>query len=25
TAKAYNTLIRQFPDNIIASIFGFEK
>lgn len=25
TAKAYNTLIRKFPDNIIASIFGFEK
>lgn len=25
TAKAYNTLIRQFPDNILASIFGFEK
>lgn len=24
-AKAYNTLIRKFPDNIIASIFGFEK
>jgi LemA protein len=25
TAKTYNTMIRQFPDNIIASIFGFEK
>ena len=25
TAKAYNTLIRKFPDNIIASVFGFEK
>lgn len=25
TAKAYNTMIRKFPDNIIASIFGFEK
>lgn len=24
-AKAYNTLIRKFPDNIIASVFGFEK
>lgn len=24
-AKAYNTLIRKFPDNILASIFGFEK
>jgi LemA protein len=24
-AKAYNTLIRKFPDNIIASMFGFEK
>lgn len=24
-AKAYNTMIRQFPDNIIASMFGFEK
>ena len=24
-AKAYNTLIRKFPDNIIASLFGFEK
>lgn len=24
-AKVYNTLIRKFPDNIIASIFGFEK
>ena len=25
TAKAYNTLIRKFPDNILASAFGFEK
>ncbi len=25
TAKAYNTMIRKFPDNIIASMFGFEK
>ena len=25
SAKAYNTLIRKFPDNIIASMFGFEK
>lgn len=25
TAKKYNTLIRKFPDNIIASMFGFEK
>lgn len=25
TAKAYNTMIRKFPDNIIASVFGFEK
>ena len=25
TAKAYNTLIRKCPDNIIASMFGFEK
>ncbi len=24
-AKAYNTMIRKFPDNIIASMFGFEK
>ena len=24
-AKLYNTMIRKFPDNIIASIFGFEK
>ena len=23
--KAFNTGIRRFPDNIIASIFGFEK
>jgi LemA protein len=25
TAKAYNTLLRKFPDNIVASMFGFEK
>jgi LemA protein len=25
SAKAYNTLVRKFPDNIIASVFGFEK
>ena len=25
TAKGYNTLIRQFPKNIIASVFGFDK
>ncbi len=25
TARAYNTLIRQFPKNIIAGMFGFEK
>lgn len=25
TAKAYNTLIRKFPDNILASVFGFDK
>ncbi len=24
-AKAYNTMIRKFPDNILASIFGFGK
>jgi LemA protein len=24
-AKGYNTMIRKFPRNIIASIFGFEK
>ena len=24
-AKAFNTGIRRFPDNIVASIFGFEK
>lgn len=24
-AKAYNTLIRRFPGNIVASMFGFEK
>ena len=24
-AKAFNTGIRRFPDNIIASMFGFEK
>lgn len=25
TAKSYNTMIRKFPDNIIASLFDFEK
>lgn len=25
TVRDYNTFIRQFPNNIIASIFGFEK
>lgn len=25
TARSYNIMIRKFPDNIIASIFGFEK
>lgn len=25
TAKGYNTLIRKFPKNLIASIFGFER
>lgn len=25
TAKGYNTLIRSFPTNILASMFGFEK
>lgn len=25
TAKEYNTAIRQFPKNILAGIFGFEK
>lgn len=25
TAKAYNTHIRKFPNNIIAGMFGFEK
>lgn len=25
TAKGYNTLIRQFPKNIVASMFGFER
>lgn len=24
-ARSYNTLIRQFPKNIIANMFGFEK
>lgn len=24
-AKGYNTMIRQFPQNILASMFGFEK
>lgn len=25
TAKSYNTLVRSFPNNILASIFDFEK
>lgn len=25
TAKTYNTLIRKFPNNIVAGMFGFEK
>lgn len=25
TARAYNTAIRQFPKNIVAGMFGFEK
>lgn len=25
SAQQYNTMIRKFPDNIIASLFGFEK
>lgn len=25
TAKSYNTIIRSFPTNILASMFGFEK
>ena len=25
TAKSYNTIIRSFPKNIIANMFGFEK
>ena len=25
TAKEYNTMIRKFPKNILASVFGFEK
>jgi LemA protein len=25
TAKAFNTFIRQFPKNIIANMFGFER
>ena len=25
TAKSYNTLVRSFPQNILASIFDFEK
>ncbi len=25
TAKSYNTMIRQFPRNVIASLFGFER
>jgi LemA protein len=24
-ARGYNTEIRQFPKNIVASLFGFEK
>ena len=24
-AKQFNTEIRRFPDNIVASMFGFEK
>ena len=24
-AKGYNTMVRTFPNNIIASMFGFEK
>ena len=25
TAREYNTTIRQFPKNIVAGMFGFEK
>ena len=25
TARAYNTAVRRFPNNIIASMFGFDK
>lgn len=25
TAKGYNTMVRSFPNNIIASMFGFDK
>ncbi len=25
TARAYNTMIREFPKNILAGMFGFEK
>ena len=25
TARLYNTMLRRFPKNIIASVFGFEK
>ncbi len=25
TARVYNTLIRRFPNNIVAGIFGFQK
>jgi LemA protein len=25
TAQKYNTMVRSFPKNIIASMFGFEK
>ena len=24
-ARAYNTLIRRFPNNLLAGMFGFEK
>ncbi len=24
-AQEYNTLIRKFPDNIIANLFGFKR
>jgi len=25
TAKSYNTMIRRFPKNVLAGMFGFEK